>query len=119
MVLRPSLFLPAAISRRRFGIHCRYACIRHDDYGPFDLGAETKTPGGPGHPTETLHPEDFTRGSGRRARRLRLQNRVLLAADAKDMRQALEDDPFYDPSIVFDLGPTDARTLDRLLYGRR
>src|SRR5213080_427192 len=48
-----------------------------------------------------------------------LQNRVLLASDAKDMRQALEDDPFYDLSIVFDLGPTDARTLDRLLYGRR
>src|SRR5436309_14971475 len=68
MVLRPSLFLPAAISRRRFGIHCRYACIRHDDYGQFDLGAETKTPGGPGHPTETLHPEDFIRGSDGRAR---------------------------------------------------
>src|SRR5206468_10555249 len=30
-----------------------------------------------------------------------------------------EDDPFYEPSIEFDLGPTDGHTLDRLQYGRR
>src|SRR5438093_3291375 len=120
MVLRPSLFLPAAISRRRFGIHCRYACIRHDDYGPFDLGAETKTPGGPGHPLQKRSTRKISQGEAIGALAdFALQNRVLLAADAKDMRQALEDDPFYDLSIVFDLGPTDARTLDRLLYGRR
>lgn len=28
-------------------------------------------------------------------------------------------DPFYDTSTVFDAGPSDARTLDRLIYGDR
>jgi len=48
-----------------------------------------------------------------------LRNRVLLATAAKDARRAIEDDPFYDMSIVFDFGPTDARTHNRVLYGRR
>ena len=29
----------------------------------------------------------------------------------------LRDDPFFDPSLVFDLGKTDARTIDKILYG--
>ncbi len=48
-----------------------------------------------------------------------LRNRVLLARAHKGPTWAPEDDPFYDPSIVFDLGPTDERTHDRTLYGRR
>jgi len=48
-----------------------------------------------------------------------LRNRVLLASAAEVAPQSLDDDPFYDLSIVFDLGPTDERTHDRVLYGRR
>ena len=48
-----------------------------------------------------------------------LRNRVLLVRASEGTRQALKDDPFYDLSIVFDVGPTDARTHDRVLYGRR
>lgn len=29
------------------------------------------------------------------------------------------EDPFLDPSLAFDLGPTDERTHDRVLYGRK
>src|SRR5204863_8073529 len=48
-----------------------------------------------------------------------LRNRVLLVRASEGTRRALKDDPFYDLSIVFDAGPTDARTHDRVLYGRR
>lgn len=48
-----------------------------------------------------------------------LRNRVLLARATDDTDRDLENDPFYDLSIVFDLGPTDSRTHDRILYGRR
>lgn len=48
-----------------------------------------------------------------------LRNRVLLAKAAGDVAPDLEGDPFYDPSIAFDMGPTDERTHDRVLYGRR
>jgi hypothetical protein len=48
-----------------------------------------------------------------------LRNRVLLAKSSEDEPPDLEDDPFYDLSIVFDFGATDARTHDRVLYGRR
>jgi hypothetical protein len=48
-----------------------------------------------------------------------LQNRTALAKAFSSEVPDLKSDPFYDMSIVFDFGPTDARTLDRLLYGRR
>ncbi len=48
-----------------------------------------------------------------------LRNRVLLARAQKGPTWVPEDDPFYDPSIVFDLGATDERTHDRTLYRRR
>jgi len=48
-----------------------------------------------------------------------LRNRAALAdafsADAPDLAK----DPFYDTALVFDAGRTDARGLDRLLYGRQ
>src|SRR5438876_11775522 len=48
-----------------------------------------------------------------------LRNRVLLVRASEETRRALKDDPFYDLSIVFDVGPTDARTHDRVVYGTR
>jgi len=48
-----------------------------------------------------------------------LRNRALLAKSLSSDSPDLAHDPFYDTSIVFDAGPTDARTLDRVLYGRR
>ncbi len=37
--------------------------------------------------------------------------------DAAADRLDLSKDLFFDPSFVFDMGKTNARTLDRLLYG--
>jgi len=48
-----------------------------------------------------------------------LRHRVLLAKAPEDVRPVSEDDPFYDLSITFDIGVTDARTHNRVLYGRR
>jgi hypothetical protein len=48
-----------------------------------------------------------------------LRNRALLAKSLSSETPDLARDPFYDTSTVFDAGATDARTLDRLLYGRR
>ena len=48
-----------------------------------------------------------------------LRNRVLLAKASSEADRDLEGDPFYDLSITFDLGATDERTHDRVLYGRR
>ena len=48
-----------------------------------------------------------------------LQNRADLANAFASETMDLAEDPFYDTSLVFDAGPTDGRTLDRLLYGRR
>lgn len=48
-----------------------------------------------------------------------LRNRALLAKTFSSDVPDLRNDPFYDTSIVLDAGPTDARTLDRVLYGRR
>ena len=48
-----------------------------------------------------------------------LRNRVLLAKASQDAPPVLDGDPFYDLSITFDLGATDERTHDRVLYGRR
>ncbi len=47
-----------------------------------------------------------------------LAHRDLLAGRASDLERPRADDPFFDPSLSFDLGRTDARTHDRLLYGR-
>src|SRR2546426_420412 len=48
-----------------------------------------------------------------------LRNRAALANSFASETMNLAEDPFYDTSLVFDAGPTDARSLDRLLYGRR
>jgi hypothetical protein len=48
-----------------------------------------------------------------------LRNRAALANAFASDTPDLAKDPFYDLSLVFDAGPTDARSIDRLLYGRR
>lgn len=46
-----------------------------------------------------------------------LRRPQLLDQAAERMDLDLRDDPFFDPSFVFDLGKTDARTIDKILYG--
>ncbi len=46
------------------------------------------------------------------------RNREALAY-SEEQPEELRDDPFFDLSLIFDLGPTDERTHDRLLYRRR
>jgi hypothetical protein len=46
------------------------------------------------------------------------RNREALTHSEEQLGQ-LRDDPFFDLSLTFDLGPTDERTHDRLLYRRR
>lgn len=48
-----------------------------------------------------------------------LRNRAALANAFASETMNLAEDPLYNTSLVFDAGPTDARSLDRLLYGRR
>lgn len=48
-----------------------------------------------------------------------LHHRGLLAESADDIERPRGDDPFFDRSLTFDFGPTDERTHDRLLYGRK
>jgi hypothetical protein len=48
-----------------------------------------------------------------------MQNRALLVRWAAENPQDLEGDPFFDASLVFDLGPTDESTHDRVLHGKR
>src|SRR5881296_2362294 len=48
-----------------------------------------------------------------------LWNRAALANAFASEAPDLTKDPFYDTSLVFDAGPTDARSIDRLLYGPR
>ena len=48
-----------------------------------------------------------------------LLHRDLLAASAEDINRPTEGDPLFDSSITFDIGATDERTHDRLLYGRK
>ncbi|HEX9340482.1 MAG TPA: hypothetical protein VF992_04850 [Thermoplasmata archaeon] len=48
-----------------------------------------------------------------------LRHRELLAEESTEFEAVPEEDPFFDLSIVFDMGRTDARTIDRLLYGRK
>lgn len=40
-------------------------------------------------------------------------------AGSKEEEESLLDDPLLDPNIGWNMGPTDHRTVDRLLYGRR
>src|SRR2546427_8287628 len=47
-----------------------------------------------------------------------LRHRILLAQASEEVKPVSEDDPFYDLSITFDIGATDERTHDRVLYGR-
>ena len=46
-----------------------------------------------------------------------LRRPQLLDQAAERMDLDLRRDPFFDPSLVFDLGKTDARAVDRILYG--
>ncbi|HYV08003.1 MAG TPA: hypothetical protein VEL81_00275 [Thermoplasmata archaeon] len=48
-----------------------------------------------------------------------LRHRVLLAKASEAVKPVSDDDPFYDVSLTFDIGVTDVRTHDRVLYGRR
>jgi len=48
-----------------------------------------------------------------------LRHRESLAAGGEGDERIPEDDPLFDFSIVFDIGRTDERTHDRVLYGRR
>jgi hypothetical protein len=48
-----------------------------------------------------------------------LRNRAALANAFASETPDFTNDPFYDTSLVFHVGPTDARSIDRLLYGRR
>src|SRR5205814_8818058 len=48
-----------------------HACIRYVDYNSLVLSAEAKTPRRPGHPPETVHPEDLTREGSCCPRRIR------------------------------------------------
>jgi hypothetical protein len=47
-----------------------------------------------------------------------LRNRALLARWAAEKSQDLEGHPFFDASFVFDLGPTDESTHDRVFDGK-
>lgn len=46
-----------------------------------------------------------------------LRRPQLLDQAAERMDLDLRADPFFNPSLVFDLGKTDARTIDKILYG--
>jgi hypothetical protein len=48
-----------------------------------------------------------------------IRNRVLFTKDSDEPSPDLQNDPFYNLSIVFDFGPTDTRGHDRVLYGNR
>jgi hypothetical protein len=47
-----------------------------------------------------------------------LRHRGLLVEAGDDADRLLADDPFFDLSLSFDMGRTDERTHDRILYGR-
>lgn len=48
-----------------------------------------------------------------------LEHRTDLARRQNPEKPSWIDDPLLDPEIGFDMGKTDERTRDRLLYGRR
>jgi hypothetical protein len=48
-----------------------------------------------------------------------LRHREILAARPHAARAELYDDPLLDSTLVIDMGPTDASSIDRLLYGKR
>ena len=47
-----------------------------------------------------------------------LRHRELLAEASAEALIAREDDPFFDLSLTFDLGRSDEKTHNRVLYGR-
>ena len=47
------------------------------------------------------------------------RHRELLAEQPSDASSEIEGDPLLDLSLLFDMGRTDARTVDRVLYGKR
>lgn len=48
-----------------------------------------------------------------------LDHREVLAADPEQLTVDARRDPMLDWSITFDMGRTDARSHDRVLYGKR
>lgn len=48
-----------------------------------------------------------------------LRHRALLAKSKGELAQSRDRDPFFDATLVFDVGRTDERTHDRTLYGGR
>ena len=46
-----------------------------------------------------------------------LRKPQMLDQAAEGLDLDLRDDPFFDSSLVFDMGKTDARSLDKILYG--
>ena len=62
----------------------------------------------------------LTRGEAVEAlARAALQRPELLDVAAGALDLDLRDDPLFDPSFVIDMGATDAKTLDKILYGTR
>lgn len=47
-----------------------------------------------------------------------LRHRDILSRAADELALVPPDDPFFDLSLAFDLGRTDERSHDRLLYGK-
>lgn len=48
-----------------------------------------------------------------------LLHREILAEDPHSATTMLDEDPLLDPSLLIDMGPTDVRTVDRVLYRKR
>ena len=46
------------------------------------------------------------------------RHREVLAEQPSDASAEIEGDPLLDLSLVFNMGRTDARSIDRLLYGQ-
>lgn len=69
---------------------------------------------------EALEGRRLTRGEAvaELARFARL-HREILAERPEDLAAELSRDPMLDLSITFDMGRTDARSIDRTLYGAR
>lgn len=54
-----------------------------------------------------------------RLARFALERRGEWAEEERGDEAPWRDDPLFDPDIGFDMGKTDERSVDKLLYGRR
>lgn len=67
---------------------------------------------------ESLSHRKWSRGEVvERLAEFALDHRDLLASSGSEETLDRRNDPFFDLSIVFPGGPTDERTIDRVLYG--